>query len=244
MNKNFLFLLLLTFLTNNKVLAQSRIQLETGFAQQYKNKLKITPSTGTTVDFSKWNKGFEPYLRLEAFVNFLENHTIRLVYAPLKISSQGQSDATVNFNNTIFNANENLTIDYRFNSYRLTYAYALINNRTQKLDLGLTAKVREAQIKFSQGARESQYGNNGFVPLIYFAFQVELIRDLYFYTDMDALAGPQGRALDVTAKVRKFFLDDFFLSLGGRILEGGADNEKVYTFSWFNFMSLDIGAVF
>ena len=47
----------------------------------------------------------------------------------------------------------------------------------------------------------------------------------------DALAAPQGRAEDVLAALTYGKSDKFRIKIGYRILEGGADNDEVYTFS-------------
>ena len=58
--------------------------------------------------------------------------------------------------------------------------------------------------------------------------------------DGDALAAPQGRAEDVLSAVAYQISDKFKIKAGYRILEGGADNDEVYTFSLFHYATLGI----
>jgi hypothetical protein len=55
--------------------------------------------------------------------------------------------------------------------------------------------------------------------------------------DFDGLAGGgPGRAFDVALKVGYDFNRHVSLNAGYRLLEGGADVEQVYNFSWFNYL--------
>ena len=65
-----------------------------------------------------------------------------------------------------------------------------------------------------------------------------------FHFNMDAAAAPQGRAFDLAFKARKELSKNYQLGVGVRTLEGGADNDKVYTFSWFNYAVLDLVGTF
>ena len=49
------------------------------------------------------------------------------------------------------------------------------------------------------------------------------------------LAAPQGRAEDVSLKAVVRLTDAVDLDLGYRLLEGGADNDEVYTFAFFHY---------
>ncbi|KQC04121.1 MAG: hypothetical protein APR54_08965 [Candidatus Cloacimonas sp. SDB] len=74
----------------------------------------------------------------------------------------------------------------------------------------------------------------------------KLDRDLNFQDkfglllDGDALAAPQGRAEDVLAAITYDISDQLRLKAGYRILEGGADNDEVYTFALFHYAVLGL----
>ncbi len=49
------------------------------------------------------------------------------------------------------------------------------------------------------------------------------------------LAAPQGRAFDVALKGRYALGSRAELAAGYRTVEGGADNDEVYTFAWLHY---------
>jgi hypothetical protein len=137
-----------------------------------------------------------------------------------------------------FIAGEELKALYRFDSYRLTYRYGLVRARRFNLDLGLTAKIRDAEISLNYvfvlvpGASKK---NTGFVPLISFRAGWQLGPRLGLVLDGDALGVPQGRAEDVTAALRVGFGDRVDARVGYRVLEGGSDVAEVYGFALFHY---------
>ena len=56
-----------------------------------------------------------------------------------------------------------------------------------------------------------------------------------FLLEGDALAAPQGRAEDVLAALTFKLTDKITWKVGYRILEGGADNDEVYTFAMYHY---------
>ena len=60
----------------------------------------------------------------------------------------------------------------------------------------------------------------------------------------DALAAPQGRAEDVLIAATYPLSDRFKILAGYRILEGGADNDEVYTFSLFHYAAFGLSYTF
>jgi hypothetical protein len=56
----------------------------------------------------------------------------------------------------------------------------------------------------------------------------------------DALAAPQGRAEDVLVSLQYKVADRLTVKFGYRILEGGADNDEVYTFALFNYIAAGV----
>ena len=109
-----------------------------------------------------------------------------------------------------------------------------------QLNLGVTAKVRDALTSFSQDGRTKAYDNVGIVPLIYFEYQKSFGQDWTANLTMDAAYAPQGRAIDAALKVRRNLDENLSFGLGARTLEGGANNEKVYTVSWFTYAVADL----
>ena len=49
------------------------------------------------------------------------------------------------------------------------------------------------------------------------------------------MAASPGRAIDFALKVHYDLNDRWNVAVGYRTLEGGADNDKVYTFAWLHY---------
>lgn len=218
--------------------------LELGASWQHRNDVKINPDTGTYFEFDQYDPGPFFHYRTEAYYHFNERHALRAVYAPLEIEVTGTPDRNIQYDGQVFSANQPLTVNYQFNSYRLGYVYTVYNQSPQIFKVGITGKIRDAFIELRQGALQENYDNVGFVPLLYFAYQFQFHPVWHFYSDLDFAAAPQGRAIDLALKLRRQVRENAFVGLGYRTLEGGADNDKVFTFSWFSYAVLDVVVAF
>ena len=142
---------------------------------------------------------------------------------------------STDFNGTTFPAGTSLESTFRFNSYRLTYRYLLYDSPKFQFRAGVSAKVRDAAIRLEGGGQASENTDLGFVPLLSFSAIWFAHPSLRVVLDGDALAAPQGRAEDVLLATVAPLNDHVSLKAGYRILEGGADNDEVYTFSLFHY---------
>ena len=170
---------------------------------------------------------------------FGDRHWVSVLVAPLRVKSRGTLDRDVLFAGQRFGAHGvEMEALYRFDSYRLTYRYGLVRAGRFGLDLGLTAKVRDAEISLNYahvmlpGASKT---NTGFVPLISFRAHWQLGPRVGLVLDGDALGVPQGRAEDVMAALRVGFGDRVDARVGYRVLEGGSDVNEVYGFALFHY---------
>jgi hypothetical protein len=157
------------------------------------------------------------------------------------LKASGKIPTAVQFQDKTFGANTPLDAEWKFNSYRLTYRYDFAKSEEMEFGLGLTAKIRDARISLSGGGVSSAKTNVGFVPLINFRFLWNPGSTVGLLIEGDALAAPQGRAEDVLAAVVFRLSDSYIMRAGYRILEGGADNDKVYNFSLLNYAVLGVG---
>lgn len=236
--------MLLMFLAGIQVcVAQShtgKIEIETAAVWQHKNTIQIPAdqfgtrfSAADTVGDGPWAQ-----LRLNGQYYFNDKHALRVVLSPFSYTEQGRSATPVIFNGESYSATEDLSIKYKFNSWRLGYQYHYID--TEKVDIwfGLTGKIRDAEIRLQQGNTSSRDANVGFVPLLYLAGKYELNDRWSVFADIDGLAGGPGRAFDISTKVSYAMNDEWGLSLGYRMLEGGVDGDEVYNFAWFNSLVL------
>ncbi len=218
-------------------------QLEGSLVYQTRNDQRIPGVGGTQFDLSDFDKGaFEAY-RLYVGKVFNDKHELRLLYAPLEIELKAVLPGVVKFNGETFNAGP-ADAFYKFNSYRITYAYHFSPIGNWQVALGGSAKIRQAEVKLSQNGVVSSKKNTGFVPLLNFQAMRPLGQDWNFRFDFDGLAAPQGRAFDTAVLMEYKLQKNFSILAGYRMVEGGADNDKVYNFALIHYATLGLRAHF
>ena len=216
--------------------AQFRIDVETGGVFSGYNDVRIPNATGTLISLSEeLETDAKVFVRIRCLYTFKDRHTVLVLAAPLSLKASGQVDRDVHFEGKTFAANTPLDATFRFNSYRATYRYELKNTERTQIGLGITAKIRDAEVSFRGGGDSSVKTNVGFVPLLHFHFRQMLWSKLYFILDGDAAAASQGRAEDILAALVFHVSPRVGIKLGYRLLEGGADVDEVYNFTWLNY---------
>jgi hypothetical protein len=212
---------------------------------QGRNQVAVPGDTGTRFSLREILQSAEIAYRLELSYALSERSQLRAVYAPLTLDDSGTFSAPLNFQGQTFASGVPTQASYKFNSYRLTYRYRFIENDQWSLQGGLTAKIRDAHIRLRQGALFEEKVNVGFVPLVHGAVAYQIAPQWQAELEFDALAAPQGRAEDVRLGLRHSFFDSGASAAAGvRLLEGGADNDTVYTFSFFQYAFLAVGYTF
>ena len=237
---SWLIFLAAVFLPAAAVRAGFFLDLEGGLANNLYNDIRVPGDTGTrfslTDDFSVDNTLFwRARLGWEG-----GRHSISLLAAPLRFTASGDAPEDIVFTDRTFPAGESLSAGYRFDSYRATYRYRLVQTRALDFGLGLTGKVRDAAIRLSGDGRRAEKTNVGFVPLVNFRLEWRFARPLSLLLEGDALAAPQGRAEDVLLALQYRVRENLSARLGYRILEGGADNDRVYNFSAVGYFGLGL----
>jgi hypothetical protein len=228
----------LILLLSSQAKAQWLFDLEGGAAWTGPyNTVQIPGNTGTRFDLAKdFEQEGTPYFRLRMGYTIGRRHTISVLYAPLTITGRGAVDRPLLFQDTQFAANTSLRSVYRFNSYRLTYRYDFIRQERLLIGAGITGKIRDAEIRLESQAETAVKTDFGFVPLINFYIAWEMVPKLSLLIEGDALVGPGGRAEDIFAGLAYgISRDRFLIKAGYRVLEGGANNDTVYNFSWINY---------
>jgi len=158
----------------------------------------------------------------------------RLMIQPLTLAGTGQLRSATDFGGATFATGVDTRGSYRFNSYRLTWRNTWIRTVRSHWQVGATLKVRDAEIVLAQGAQARRKRDMGVVPLLHVHGEERLSGPWSFTLDLDAAWAPQGRAEDLGVSLG-FDLDPRSrITAGFRVLEGGADNKTVYTFSQFN----------
>lgn len=226
-------------------LGQTVVSLEGALAWQGRNDQRVPGNSGTEFSFADFNRGPFPVGRVYVGHTWNERHELRALYAPLSIDLRGRLQRAVRFLNSTFASDTETLGRYTFNSYRLTYAYHFSKQAGWDLALGFTAKVRDAEVRLSQGAVSESKTNVGFVPLLNFQAVRSLSSKWNLRFDFDGLAAPQGRAIDLALFVERDLgwlgSRGFF---GYRTVEGGADNDEVYNFAWIHYATLGLRSEF
>ncbi len=230
------------FLVCSNASAQWALEAEGGRAWSGYNDVRIPGDTGTRFSLSRdLAADAAGFVRGRLTWRFLPRHSLSLLAAPFRLYAAGALAGPLDFNGERFAPGVPLRARYTFNSWRLTYRYLLVPRERVRLEVGFTAKVRDAGIRVEGGGRATEKSNVGFVPLLNFLLDWRFAGRLGLRLEGDALAAPQGRAEDVFLGVTWAASPGLSLKAGYRVLEGGADNDEVYTFALVHFLAL--GAV-
>ena len=213
------------------------IELEAGPVWQSRNDVQI-PNTDAGTRFSLVDltgKGPVPAVRFYLTWNITTRHSFRGLMAPLAYTKTGSFTYPVNFAGKSYVPFNPVDAIYKFNSWRLSYRFRLLDREPMKLSVGLTAKIRDAKIELTQGSTTSNDTDVGFVPLVYLGADWRLSGKWHLFFDLDGLAGGPGRAFDIALKLHHSINDHWGLSTGYRTLEGGTDVGSVYNFTWLHY---------
>ncbi|MFK7849215.1 MAG: hypothetical protein AB8G77_28260 [Rhodothermales bacterium] len=221
--------------------AQFELDVETGAVFSGYNNVSIPGDSGTRFSFSEeLDADPSAFYRIRVFYHFNRRHHLGALFAPLTLTSTGNLNRDLLFEDVTFPAGAPLEGTYQFNSYRLVYRYDFLRNEKLEIGVGFTAKIRDAKIAVQSNGEVSEKTNVGFVPIVHFRLYWHFADKLGLLVDGDALAAPQGRAEDVLAALTFSATDQLDIKLGYRILEGGADNDEVYNFTLVNYASVGL----
>lgn len=211
------------------------LEVEGAATWQNRNDVRIPSDTGTPIALDEvLGTGPYPAARVELTWQFKERHGLRLVLAPFEVDDDGVLATDANFAGATFAAGTPTRFVYEFNSYRLTYHYRFHEGTSWTWRVGGTLKVRDAKVELSQDGVSASDSNTGLVPLLHVAGEWRFAPGWSLDLVLDALAAPQGRAEDLSVKLRRELSERWSLAFGWRTVEGGADNDDVYAFAWLN----------
>jgi hypothetical protein len=213
------------------------VELEAGPVWQSKNDVQI-PNNEDGTRFSMIDlQGNGPWPAGRVYVtwNLNSRNGLRALAAPLSITETGVLSSPTSFAGATFDAGAPIEATYRFNSWRLTYAYRFHNGSRWVWWVGFTAKIRDAKVELNQGGTSAAKTDVGFVPLLHIRGWYRLSGRWRLTLDIDALAGGPGRAEDAALKLYLDLNDRWSLSAGYRTVEGGADVDEVYNVAWFHY---------
>lgn len=220
-----------------------RFEAEGGAIWFGRNDVRIPGDTGTRFDMlDLTGEGPDPYIRLSGEYSF-GRHTFRGTAAPLRVSGTGTLPGPVQFAGETFAAGLPTRGVYQFNSYRLSYRYAMRETETWGWGLGAVAFVRDAKVKLSQGGTTARDTDLGFVPLAHLSAWTRLGRQTTLRFELEGLAASQGRAFDGSV-ILDYRFSDWTIGIGYRVLEGGADNDDVFSFALVHHALVSVGRRF
>ncbi|MEE4250513.1 MAG: hypothetical protein V2I38_07985 [Alcanivoracaceae bacterium] len=218
------------------------IRLESGAVWLSRNDVRIPNDTGTRFDLLELTgKGADPYARLYASHDFNERHSLRLTLAPLRVSGTGTLSKNTTFRGQLFNAGVATQGTYQFSTYRLTYRWLFHDEARWRLGVGGVLLVRDAEITLRQGATRVSDKDVGLVPLLHGYAAYQFNERLSAQLDVEGAWSPMGRAVDAALTAQYDFDSGLYLAAGYRTLEGGADNDDVYTFAWLHYFLTTVG---
>ena len=209
--------------------------LEGGAAWQTRNDFRIPGDGGTLVELADYDSGPVAAFRATLTWDLTSRQSLRLLAAPLRVETTFTPDAPIVFQDLTFPAGQPTDATYVFNSYRLTWYWRFPSSGKWSFRLGATVKVRDAEIGLAGAPGSSVKDDLGAVPLLYAYARYQATDRFALELEADALAAPQGRAEDVSLKGVFRVSDRVDVDLGYRLLEGGADNDEVYTFAFFHY---------
>ncbi|OVE75795.1 hypothetical protein BVX98_06980 [bacterium F11] len=213
------------------------LELETGGVWLSENDVGIPGDTGTKFNLlDLTGSGPEVYFRLYGTYQFNPKHRIRLTLAPLEFEGTGRLPKEVHFQNKTFLAHTDTKATYRFNTYRLTYRWSFYHGDSWNWGLGPTVLIRDAKIQLEQGNQKEKKDDLGAVPLLHIFGSYKLSEHSLIIFDLDGAGSTQGRAIDAALKLKYNLSSGWSGSVGYRTLEGGADNESVYSFAWLHYL--------
>jgi len=228
-------LTLLVVLASSARAGDLRASLEAGPAWQTRNDFRIPGDGGTLVELAEYDPGPVAAVRATLTWDLSARQSLRLLAAPLRLETTFTPDSPVVFQDLVFPSGRPTDATYVFNSYRLSWYWRFPPGEKWSFRLGATLKVRDAEIGLAGDPGSSVKEDLGVVPLLYLYARYQATDRFALELEADALAAPQGRAEDVSLKGVFRLSDRVELDLGYRLLEGGADNDDVYTFAFFHY---------
>lgn len=217
------------------------VDLESGWVWAGRADVRIPGDTGTRLSLVEdLDADSGPYVRALLGWRPSPRNVLLLTLAPLEVTARGALVEDIRFADTLFPADRSVKATYRFNNYRATYRYRWVEETHYYIDVGGTLFVRDAKITVESETDRDADDDLGLVPLVSVASGWEVVPCLWLRVDGDVLAAPQGRALDILFSVDYVWRNGWQTGLGYRVLDGGADNDSVYTFATFHHAALTL----
>jgi hypothetical protein len=221
---------------------QVDLRLEGGSVSSSRNDVRIPSDDGTRFDLRDLTgSGPDPYVRLYATYDFSDRQALRLTLAPLEVEGTGRLSRDVRFKDEVFTADVPVKGTYQFSTYRLTYRWLFHDRERWRWGAGAAALVRDADIALEQGGKRQSRDDLGLVPLAHLYGEYRFNDRASLILDVEGAWSPMGRAVDAGFMAEYDLDSGWYARAGYRTLEGGADNDDVYTFAWLHYAQAAIG---
>jgi hypothetical protein len=219
-----------------------RVGVETGAVWFSRNDARIPGDSGTKTDLtSLTGHGPDPVVRLTTEVAFTPRHLVRLTLAPVEVEGTGTLSRETVFKDGLFSPGIPTKATYRFNTYRLTYRWNFHTSDRWQWGVGAALLVRDAEIALEQAGEQQARDDLGVVPLLHVYGAYRLDDAWSLIVDVEGAGASPGRAIDAAFKLRYASERGWYAALGYRTIEGGADNDDVYTFAWLHAAVAEVG---
>lgn len=143
-----------------------------------------------------------------------------------------------------FEANQEIRSLYRFNAYRISYTYLVINQPNFRLGGGITLNIRQGKIQFENEEQLKETLDNGLpvVPLLNVYGHYRFHKNINLFVGSDFFyAGPPGNIYDLILGVRLFIHQQISVYTGYRGYGGAGDvPEIIYNKLWSNTVPIGI----
>ncbi|TVP57177.1 MAG: hypothetical protein EA349_07020 [Halomonadaceae bacterium] len=214
------------------------LTLEAGPAWFSRNDARIpNDAQGDRFDVTDLSgSGATPSFRINLDYHWDQYHSVRATYAPLRIAGTNVLGDDTRFAGELFEAGEPTKATYIFNTYRLGYRYTWHESDRWQTRVGASLLIRDANIRLQQGNTVADDPDLGVVPLLSLQITRFLSPRWSAELDVEGLAAPQGRAFDAALAAQYQWHPNITTRVGYRTLEGGADNDSVYTFAWVHYL--------
>jgi len=220
----------------------TELRVESGGVWFSKNDARIPGDTGTTFNLlDLTGEGPDAYARFAATYAWNDRHAVRLTLAPVETEGTGTLKEDTRFQEEVFLAGVPTKGRYVFNTYRLTYRWMFHEDEIWTWGAGGALLVRDADISLEQGDLKQNRDDLGVVPLLHVYGELKCTEQISVVLDIEGAWSPVGRAFDVSLNAEYEFESGWFVAGGYRTLEGGADNDDVYTFAWLHFLNASVG---
>jgi hypothetical protein len=207
------------------------LHVEPALLSQALNDVRV-PGNGTNVPFDQLTGGTQLGGRLTLRYSATPSTGWRAVIAPYRATGRGQLSESTSFDGAVFAPGVATDAEYEFNSYRVTYFQRWrVRDPRAELTFGYTLKARDAVVGLSQGNLRRRFTNFGLVPLLHVGGRYRFSERVALAFDFDGLVATQGRALDLGLFLETPIAQNLDLRIGGRVLDGGADNDRTRNFA-------------